>query len=341
MPRGARTDSRADTAIAIACVAVSLLLLILPNGARDRTAAVIRGTVVAPLAAMQERAALARRAFVDYDSLVRVADSTIRRSQQLDAVAAENARLRSLLGLGRSLSWGFVPAEALAGRGMGDDRTLVLSAGSRAGVERFSAVVTADGLVGLVDQVDATTSVAITWPHPEFRVSATSADGTAFGIVAAHQALGVDGWLLELRGVPFRSSLRAGTPIVSSGLGGIYPRGILIGTVIEELRSTAGWARTYLLRPAVRPSDITSVMILNPERNAEGVESVWAAQVESMSKRVVSAGDSLQRRQRDSLAAVAARADSIARAARPDSGARVVRPDSAARRSPTDSARRP
>lgn len=305
MPRGARTDSRADTAIAIACAAVALLLLILPDGARERTAAVIRGTVVAPLAAMQQRAALGRRAFVDYDSLVRVADTIVRRSQQLDEVAAENARLRALLGLGRSLGWGFIPAEALSDRGMGDDRTLVLSAGSRAGVERLSAVVTADGLVGMVDEVDAGTSVAITWPHPDFRVSATSADGTAFGIVAAHQSPGVEGWLLELRGVPFRSTLKAGTPVVSSGLGGIYPRGILIGTVIEELKSTAGWARTYIVRPAVRPSDITSVMILRPERNAEGVESVWSAQVESMTKRVVNAGDSLQRRMRDSVTAAA------------------------------------
>ena len=89
MPRGARTDSRADAAIAIACAAVALLLLILPDGARERTASVIRGTVVAPLAAMQERAALGRRAFVDYDSLVRVADTIVRRSQQLDEVARE------------------------------------------------------------------------------------------------------------------------------------------------------------------------------------------------------------------------------------------------------------
>lgn len=275
MPRGARTDSRSDLLLAAACALASLILLILPAGPRERTASAIRGTVVAPLVTMQQRAGLARRAFVSHDSLVRIADSVVRRSQRLDEMEAENVRLRDLLGLGRALRWGFVPAEALVGRGMGDDHTLLLSAGERAGVERLSGVVSADGLVGMVQAVEATTSVAITWPHPDFRVSATSLDGSAFGIVSAHRGAGVEGFLLELRGVPFRQSLKAGAIIVSSGVGGIYPRGIPIGTVLEELDTAAGWERTYLLKPAVRPADVTSVLVLSPEHNAQGVESVW------------------------------------------------------------------
>lgn len=275
MPRGARADSRADTAIAIGCVVLSLILLVLPELPRDRVAGLVRGNLVGPLATLQQRASLARRSFLTNDSLSQIADSVVRRSQQLDAVTIENERLRSLLGLGRALRWGFIPAEALVGRGMGDDFTFVLSAGARAGVERFSAVVAAEGLVGMVTHVDPRTSVAITWPHPDFRVSATSADGLAFGIVAAHQGEGAERYLLEIRGVPVRAQLRTGMPIVSSGLGGVFPRGVLIGTVMEEIGESTGWSRSYLIRPAVRPSEVTQVMILLPERNAEGVESVW------------------------------------------------------------------
>src|SRR5688572_25821755 len=144
VPRGARGDSRADTALAVACVVVSLILLILPEGPRDAVSSTIRGSLVAPVATLQQRASLARRSFMSNDSLVRVADSVIQRSQRLEQLESENSRLRGLLGLGRALRWGFVPAEALVGRGMGDDFTLVLSAGSRAGVERLSAVVSAD-----------------------------------------------------------------------------------------------------------------------------------------------------------------------------------------------------
>jgi len=327
VPRGARTDTRVDTAVAAGCVLVALALLVLPDSARARVAGAIRGTIVAPLVATQQRAGLARRAFVEHDSLVRIADSIVQRSQRLDDVAAENARLRGLLGLGRALGWGFVPAEALVGRGMGDDHSLVLSAGRSAGVERLSAVVAPDGLVGMVQDVDEHTSVAITWPSPEFRVSVTSADGSAFGIVAAYDGPGETSYLLELRGVPFRAQIRPGTPIVSSGLGGIYPRGILVGTVLQQLDATSGWTRTYLVRPAVRPADVTSVMILSPERNAEGVESVWRPGVEALTRRLSSAADSLSQRARDSSAAIARKRalDSLA-VITPQAGSAAVSP---------------
>ncbi len=318
MPRGARSDSRTDLLLAAACSLVSLTLLVLPDGPRQSTAAAIRGTVVAPLAAMQQRAALARQAFTSHDSLVAIADSVVRRSQRLDEVEAENERLRGILGLGRALRWGFIPAEALVGRGMGDDHTLVLSAGSRAGVERLSAVVSSEGLVGMVQQVDAGTSIAITWPHPDFRVSATSVDGTAFGIVSAHQAQGAEGYLLELRGVNFRQKLNEGTLVMSSGLGGVFPRGIPIGTVLSELRTVAGWERTYLLRPAVRPANVTSVLVLRPEKNAQGVESTWS---------VVREAELVRRAVADSIAAAQA-------------AARRAAADSARRRTPADSAAR-
>lgn len=313
MPRGGRTDSRADTVVAIACVLLSLLLLVLPAAPRDRVATTVRGNLLGPLAALQERAAVARRAFILNDSLRRVADSVVMRAQRLDAVTAENDRLRELLGLGRALRWGFIPAEALVGRGMGEEHTLFLSAGRAQGVDRFSAVVTAEGLVGMIEQVDERTSIAIAWPHPDFRISATTPDGDAFGIVSAHQGVGADRYLLELHGVPFRATLRAGTPLVSSGLGGIYPRGVMIGTVVRELRTGSGFARSYLVRPAVMPSEVGAVMIVSPERDAQGVESIWMPEAEAQMRRLRAAADSIGREQSARDSAAAAAADTTAR----------------------------
>ena len=50
--------------------------------------------------------------------------------------------------------------------------------------------------------VDPGTSVALLWGHPQFRPSAMSADGSAFGIIHPHASEGAEGFLLELRGVP-------------------------------------------------------------------------------------------------------------------------------------------
>ena len=67
-----------------------------------------------------------------------------------------------------------------------------------------SGVVAPDGLVGQVTTVDPRSSLAILWTHPDFRASAMSADGSAFGIVRPHLGEESGRSLLELRGVRAR-----------------------------------------------------------------------------------------------------------------------------------------
>lgn len=325
--------------LAAACGAAALVCLVLPAATRGNAAAALRGTVVAPLAGLQAKAELSRRAFLAHDDAVRVADSVTLRSQRLMGVEEENVRLRKLLGLATAVKWGFVPAEALQGRGVGDEFTIPLSAGRRAGVEALSPVVVSEGLVGFVERVDEDLSIAVLWPHPDFRVSAMAVDGSAYGIVAAHPGSGAARYLLELRSVPVRSQLKAGALIVSSGLGGVYPKGIPIGTVVSELRTPEGYARSYLLRPVVRLPDVASVLILAPSRVRAGMQNVWqlGTSTDSATKGVVAAGDSLVQHAR--AAALRVGSDSAARA-RADSAAKL-RPDSTLKARPDSVGRRP
>lgn len=307
--RPARTNPRVDVVLAGACGVAALVCLILPSTARSNAAARLRTTVVAPLAAMQVKSELAHRALMARDAVVRVTDSVTLRSQRLTGVEEENDRLRKLLGLGAALKWGFVPAEVLHGGRPGDDFTVTLSAGSDAGVDVLAPVVTTEGLVGEVERVDRTLSVAIFWPHPDFRVSAMAADGSAFGIVTGHAGEGATRYYLELHSVPLRSPLKAGTVIVSSGLGGVYPRGIPIGIVISDLKTAEGFAKNYLIRPMVNPPDISSVFVLTSARARAGVSNVWAipATADSARKGIAAAGDSIRR------GIAAAAADSVRR----------------------------
>ena len=64
---------------------------------------------------------------------------------------------------------------------------------------------------------------------------------------------------------------------MSSGVGGVFPRGIPIGQVVREVVQGGAWSRTYLVQPAVRPADLTAVLILTAPRAAAGVDSVWPA----------------------------------------------------------------
>jgi rod shape-determining protein MreC len=269
----------------------------LPDNLRDPVASSMRRTFLSPLVMLQERAEASRRSLLLDNARTAIRDSVALRAMTVNALETENNRLRELVGLGARLRWGFVPAEAIHGRGVRDVTTMTLTAGSNAGVTRLSPVVSPEGVVGEVTTVDPTMSEAMIWTHPDFRVSAMSEDGSAFGIVQAHAASATTGYLMELRGIPFRSQLRPGSFVVSSGLGGVWPRGIPIGTVLSEISTAEGWARTYLVRPSVSPADVGAVMILKSDRVSRGFENVWstAAAAEAAAQRIVVAGDSAAR----------------------------------------------
>jgi rod shape-determining protein MreC len=315
--RAIRSNNRLDLIILSACILLALAARALPNTMRDPMATGMRRTFLAPLVLLQERAERGRQSLLQAEPKQAYLDSLSLGAMKAESLGEENDRLRRLIGLGSKLRWGFIPAEALHGRGVRDETTVILSAGSRAGVTRLSPVIAPEGLVGVVDQVDPTMSHAMLWTHPDFRVSAMSPDGSAFGIAQAHLTGATGGYLLELRGVPFRATLKPGSVIVSSGWGGVWPLGIPVGTVLQEIKTTEGWARTYLLRPAVNPADVYSVMILRRDRVAKGLDGVWenTAQVDAAAQRIVVSGDSAAKSA--ALAEAAARKavlDSMARA---------------------------
>ena len=317
MARAIRSNTRVDLIVLTTCIVLALAARALPNTMRDPVATGMRRSFLAPLVLLQERAEKGRQSLLAADAKQTYLDSLSLGSMKAGSLESENDRLRKIIGLGSRLRWGFIPAEALHGRGVRDETTVILSAGSRAGVSRLSPVVAPEGLVGVVDAVDPTMSHAMLWTHPDFRVSAMSPDGSAFGIAQAHLAGATGGYLLELRGVPFRATLKPGSVIVSSGWGGVWPRGIPVGTVLQEIKTSEGWARTYLLRPAVNPADVYSVMILRRDRVAKGLDGVWQnlAQVDQAAQRIVVSGDSAARSA--ALAEAAARRavlDSMARA---------------------------
>ena len=105
----------------------------------------------------------------------------------------------------------------------------------------------------MVLNVSERTSVVMTWAHPEFRVSAFTVTGNAAGVVAPSPSNAGGEGALEFRGVPYRDSVPVGTLVLSSGLGGVYPKGIPVGTVTGVVREQAGWERVYRLLPAANP----------------------------------------------------------------------------------------
>jgi Cell shape-determining protein len=298
--RATRSSARVDTVLLAACIVASLLCLVLPTGTRQTFADNIRQTFIAPLISLQVQAERARGAVIVRDITAARLDSLILKNADLRDMELENGQLRALLGLGARLRNGFVAAEALHRPEMGEAQTVVITAGTRAGVVERSAVVAPEGLIGKVIGTGDQTSTAILWTHPDFAVSAMSANGNVFGIIKPHVGADVERFMLELRGVAFRDSLLPGIEIRSSGLGTVFPRGIPIGTVVKDITTPGAYSRTYLVRPMVMPADVTVVMVLLP--TSGNVESVWKApSADSMRKAIGNSSDSLARARRDTM----------------------------------------
>jgi rod shape-determining protein MreC len=308
-----RSYTRRDTVLFLACLLLSLVALFSPVSWGFGLADSLRETVLVPLVWLQARAEEGRTSRDRLRAITAQRDSTSYLAQGLPSLLAENEHLRQLLALSHRLSSPYVAAEVLHQAQATDGRTLLLSVGSRQGVAAFDPVVAPEGLIGVVLNVGLRTSVVMTWAHPEFRVSAFTVGGNAAGVVGpASSATGGEG-ALEFRGVPYRDSVPVGTVVLSSGLGGVYPKGIPVGTVTGLVREQAGWERVYRLLPAANPGSAAHVLVLvsSPTRDL-------AAAFPS---------DSVLEAQRlDSIARVR-RADSLAQAARQ---AKELRADSLA-----------
>jgi rod shape-determining protein MreC len=260
-----RYASRADTAVFGTCLVLSLVALALPAGLREPVAGALRRTVLLPVLALQRASAQAAESRERLTLVRAERDSLLLETTFLPELRAENQRLRALLGLAGRVGHGFATAEVLHQAGVTDATTLLLSAGSDAKVEPFGPVLAARGLLGVVRNVDVHSSVALAWTHPDFRASAMVVGTAIYGIVRSRRGE-ISGEVMELVGVPYREQLTPGTRVVTSGLGGVFPRGIPLGTVQGILSEAAGWERTYLLRPAVHPSEAAHVIVLEPAR---------------------------------------------------------------------------
>ncbi|MGH7526186.1 MAG: rod shape-determining protein MreC, partial [Gemmatimonadales bacterium] len=300
----------------LTCLGLSLVGLLAPASWGYAVATALRESVLAPLVWLQIHAEESRTSRERLRVITIQRDSAAYLAQGLPSLIAENERLRRLLGLDRRLGAPYVAAEVLHQPQATDGRTLLLSAGRREGIEAFDPVVAPEGLIGVVLSTAERTSVVMTWAHPEFRVSAFTVTGNAAGVVAPSPSSPGGEGAMEFRGVPYRDSVPAGTLVLSSGLGGVYPKGIPVGTVTELVREQAGWERVYRLRPAANPGSAAHELELVAPPNADLARAfptdsaLLAMRLDSIAR--VRQADSLAERERLARATRVARAESLA-----------------------------
>ncbi len=270
------TEPSRSGLIALGFFVVSLLVLYFPDGAQQQLASLIRGSILRPFVMTQEGLARRRVHAAETEALQLQLDSLASVLSDQTTLAEENDRLRRLLDLSRRLSSMYVAASVIRPGTPGSESMFLLDAGGRRGVVTNTPVIMGRGLLGVVRESRENNAVGMDWTHPEFRTSAMTLDGAVYGLVQATRGLFREADRLLLDGIPFHQELAPGTVLVTSALGGVYPRGIPIGTVIEEAESRAGWRRSYWLRPFVSPGEATHVLVLVPDEASKDLTDVWS-----------------------------------------------------------------
>lgn len=150
----------------------------------------------------------------------------------------ENARLREVLGYAKKMPGRWLAAEVLSegGGAAGARKTIRAGKGYFAGVKKDAAVAVPEGLVGRVINVTAHTSEILLVTDPALKVSCTI-DGQA-GAKAILSGGSND--ILTMRHFTAGADIVAGSKVYTSGIGGIFPAGIPVGTLQGNLRQDAG-----------------------------------------------------------------------------------------------------
>ena len=169
---------------------------------------------------------------------------------------ATNVRLNKLLGLEQSFQ-GPVLTAGIVGR---DPalwfKSLTINKGSSAGIEKGMPAVTLEGVVGQVVNVS---------PHFAKILLATDPNSAIDAIVQATRAQGIikgDGRAYRLHYLLKSNRIEEGDHIVTSGMGGVFPKGVPIGRVSEVFTSRRGMFHKVRVEPAVNFRELEYVTIL-------------------------------------------------------------------------------
>jgi rod shape-determining protein MreC len=146
------------------------------------------------------------------------------------------------------------------------EKTIKINLGSRDGIKVQMAVRTVDGLVGLVSHVSTFTSTVTLITE----LDASSSKGTpvsatvlgkeseSFGIIEYDEVTGT----LQMTKIDEADPLAKDDKVITSGVGSVFPRGIIIGTVVSRQVGDFGLTHTAIIKPAAQFDHLREVFVV-------------------------------------------------------------------------------
>lgn len=128
------------------------------------------------------------------------------------------------------------------------NETFVINKGSKDGVKVKSTIISAEGLVGYVSEVTASTSVVTTILDPNTSVSVEISTVNALALAKGDFTL-KENVQMKLTNIPITTELSVGEKVYTSGIGTMYEKGLVIGEISEVVNSKNNMDRYAVIKP--------------------------------------------------------------------------------------------
>lgn len=168
-----------------------------------------------------------------------------------------NDRLRHLLGFQEEVSRPMIPAQVVGRDPSPWSKTVIVDKGSQDGVRQGAPVVIPEGIVGVVVEASGRYAKVLLLIDPNSAIDALVQRTRARGIVKGGGA-GYCVFDYVLR----KHEINVGDTVVSSGLDGVFPKGLRVGRVSEILRLNAGIFQKVSVTPYVNFEVLEEVFII-------------------------------------------------------------------------------
>ncbi|HIU64804.1 MAG TPA: rod shape-determining protein MreC [Candidatus Avacidaminococcus intestinavium] len=180
---------------------------------------------------------------------------------------AENQRLTNLLQYKNTAAHLNLLTAKVIGRDFGDAKdTLLINAGANAGLKENMAVINSAGLVGIIDETSPSVSRVLLITSPRCKVGGivlraqSRVSGVLSGVTSGEH-------ILSMGNMSRDADIQSGDVIMTSGLGGNHPGGLVIGTVESVAMNIGGLLKQARITPIVDFTRLEEVMVITAYTN--------------------------------------------------------------------------
>ena len=180
-----------------------------------------------------------------------------------DRIKAENDAYKALARIQDTNSEASYVSAFVIGRDPLDEfGGFTLDQGSTDGVAVNDAIISDRGyLLGVVVEVDATSCKVMTILHPSFNAAGVISRTRENGIITGSADYAADGQCV-LTNLDRATEARKGDQVITTGLGGVFPANLLVGTVQEVVPEQSGKSSSAVILPGADPRTVKHVFIV-------------------------------------------------------------------------------